>query len=98
MGKDKKIYAARMQGLAYALDIVKKGGIEALEKEIKARGAYYVPMEISYEQRMKVTQLIADRILDIGNVCSCCNVYSARYIRFRKGSFAAVEGCFYEAL
>ena len=63
MGKDKKIYAARMQGLAYALDIVKKGGIEALEKEIKARGAYYVPMEISYEQVMELKNLIADRIL-----------------------------------
>ena len=63
MGKDKKIYAARMQGLAYALDIVKKGGVEALEKEIKARGAYYVPMEISYELVMELKNLIADRIL-----------------------------------
>ena len=41
----------------------KRTFLSTMEKEIKARGAYYVPMEISYEQRMKVTQLIADRIL-----------------------------------
>lgn len=62
MGKD-KLYQARMDGLAYALDIVKKGGVEALEKEIKIRGAHFVPLEISEEKRVELGRMLSDRIL-----------------------------------
>lgn len=35
--KTDKFYRARMDGLAYALEIVEKGGVEALKTELKVR-------------------------------------------------------------
>lgn len=35
--KTDKFYKARMDGLAYALEIVEKGGVEALKTELKFR-------------------------------------------------------------
>lgn len=62
MGKD-KIYWARMDGLAYALDIVKAGGVEALEKEIEIRGAHFVPLELTEEKRIKLGEVLSNRII-----------------------------------
>lgn len=37
--KRDKTYQARMDGLKYALEIVERGGIEELKKEIRVRNA-----------------------------------------------------------
>lgn len=38
---------ARREGMSYALKYVKENGIEALENELKRRGAYNIPIRIS---------------------------------------------------
>lgn len=39
--KRDKTYQARMDGLKYALEIVERGGIEELKKEIRVRNAHF---------------------------------------------------------
>lgn len=45
--KRDKTYQARMDGLKYALEIVERGGIEELKKEIRVRNAHFIPLEVS---------------------------------------------------
>lgn len=52
-----------MDGLAWALDIVKIGGEEALEKEIRMRGAYFLPLELSPKKISEAERTIAARIM-----------------------------------
>ncbi len=61
--KRDKIYQARMDGLAYALELVEKGGVEGLKKELKVRNAYFIPMEISAKKANEISQMLAHRIL-----------------------------------
>lgn len=61
--KTDKFYKARMDGLAYAIEIVEKGGIEALKTELKVRNAYFIPMEISKRKAAEVSEMLAHRIL-----------------------------------
>ena len=61
--KTDKFYKARMDGLAYALEIVEKGGVEALKKELKVRNAYFIPMEISSKKAEELSEMLAHRIL-----------------------------------
>lgn len=61
-GKD-KLYQARMDGLVYALDLVKRGGVEKLENEIKIRGAHFIPLEITEEKRIEIGDFLANRII-----------------------------------
>lgn len=51
-----------MDGMAYALEIVKKQGIEALEKEVKYRNAQFVPLEVSQETIKETVVMCAERI------------------------------------
>lgn len=62
--KTDKFYKARMDGLAYALEIVEKGGVEALKTELKVRNAYFIPMEISRRKAAEVSEMLAHRILE----------------------------------
>lgn len=61
--KTDKFYRARMDGLAYALEIVEKGGVEALKTELKVRNAYFIPMEISRRKATEISEMLAHRIL-----------------------------------
>lgn len=61
--KRDKIYQARMDGLAYAAELVKEGGLEALENEIKIRGAHFVPLEITAGKRAEICSMISNRII-----------------------------------
>lgn len=47
---DKKMHEYRMSGARWMLDYIKEHGIEAAEKELKVRGAVFLPMEISTKQ------------------------------------------------
>ena len=49
MGLKQKEYEARLQGMAYARDLVKEKGLEALERECKMRGAMFIPLEVTEE-------------------------------------------------
>lgn len=50
MAKRDKEYEARMQGMLYAANLVKRGGIEALESDIKKRGLLKTPLAYTDKQ------------------------------------------------
>ena len=54
----------RQDGLSLALDIVKKGGLEALEKEIQFRGKTGINTGIAMKELNKAAQPIKERTLD----------------------------------
>lgn len=47
MSRPSKEYEYRMQGMIYALNIARKEGVEALEKDIKKRGFFRAPMKFT---------------------------------------------------
>ena len=48
-------YQARMDGLKYALEIVERGGIEELKKEIRVRNAQFIPLEVSAKKANEIS-------------------------------------------
>lgn len=64
MGKISKEESARLQGMSYALDFVKKNGIEALEKDLKMRGAYNIPVRVSKSDLEVFTASAKNMMLD----------------------------------
>lgn len=50
MSKPSKEHIWRMQGMIYALNIAKKDGIEALEKDIRMRNFLRAPMKFSQKE------------------------------------------------
>lgn len=50
MARMKKDELARYEGMAYALRIAKKDGIEALEEEIKKRGISGISLNVSHKE------------------------------------------------
>lgn len=50
MAKRDKEYEARMQGMLYAVNVVKESGLEALEKDIKKRGVLKTPLAYTDKQ------------------------------------------------
>lgn len=50
MAKRDKEYEARMQGMLYAVNVVKESGLEALEKDIKKRGVLKAPLAYTDKQ------------------------------------------------
>lgn len=50
MGKVSKEYEERMSGMIYAMQIAKRDGIEALEKEIRMRGITRIPVNVKTEK------------------------------------------------
>ena len=61
---DMKVHQYRMDGMAYALKIVKEQGIEALEKEIRMRNGRFIPLELTREKQMEVSMTLASRIVN----------------------------------
>ncbi len=56
-------YQARMDGMATALSIAEKDGIEALRKQIEFRNVHFVPLEISRKDALDIYGLLAMRVL-----------------------------------
>lgn len=62
MGKIDKWQQARMDGLARGLEIAKAGGIEALEQEVKFRGATKLQMDIDRELANGIFRDIMEKV------------------------------------
>ena len=63
MGLKDKEYQARLAGMAYALKVAREQGLDELEREVKRRGAVFIPLEISQKKLDEVTDFLADRIM-----------------------------------
>ena len=59
MARDKE-FEARMQGMIYAVNIVKEQGIEALERDISKRGVYKIPLNMSEKQFNEFVSMIGE--------------------------------------
>lgn len=59
MARVSKEEIARIQGMQRALEIAKKGGIEALEKEIKFRCATTIPIKMNYDDAFKAIEEVS---------------------------------------
>ena len=56
MGKLNKEQISYMAGMNYALELVKKGGVEELEKEIRFRGAAGVCMQLTRKEAIALAR------------------------------------------
>lgn len=68
---DKKAMQYRLDGMTYAWDKIKQEGMEAFEKELKARRATFIPLEVDIE---KVKEIYDGTISQIYN-CFSVGVY-----------------------
>lgn len=64
MGKNDKVYQARLSGMDYALRIVKERGVEALEKECRVRGAHFLPLELTESKIAEINDFLSTRIMN----------------------------------
>ena len=71
MARD-KLLEGHMQGLAYALKIVREGGVEALEKEIKMRGITNIPITVPKSVIDKAIKNIKNQTCDTFCILMCC--------------------------
>ena len=55
---------ARREGMSYALRYAKEHGLDGLEKELKYRGAYEIPLKISNNDLQKFTDNAKNMMLD----------------------------------
>lgn len=62
MGKQDKEYTWRMEGMTYALKVVKEKGVEALEKEIRMRGFFKLPIEVSQKEWDKILDFLVNNL------------------------------------
>ena len=71
---DRKLHEARMAGAAWLMNVIKTQGMEAAEKELKTRGAMFVPLEVNQKQLdeavYKIKLNTIDCILIISNKVS----------------------------
>lgn len=62
MAKQDKEQLARMQGMEYALKIVKRGGVAALEKEIKLRNFINIPLNYTKKELNHMYRTISSNV------------------------------------
>ena len=55
---------ARREGMSYALRVAKEKGIDGLEKELKRRQAYNIPIRISNKELQEFTNNAKNMMLD----------------------------------
>lgn len=67
--------AGREDGLLMALDIVKKGGVEALEKEISFRNVTGIRTPLAKKDLDKATMKIKEQLLDTVTVLSVATLH-----------------------
>lgn len=65
----------REDGLLMALDIVKKGGVEALEEEIRFRNLSGIRMPLAKKDLEKATLKIKEQLLDTVTVLSVATLH-----------------------
>lgn len=94
--KRDKTYQARMDGLKYALEIVERGGIEELKKEIRVRNAHFIPLEVSAKKANEISQVLANRILATFTPTVMFSLNQE--VPLWKGQAAEVERCFYQSV
>lgn len=71
MSKADKIEQARREGMAYALRIVKKGGREELEKELKWRNATGTPLGLNKSACEEYQMKVKYNTIDTLTILSC---------------------------
>lgn len=62
MGKKDDIITLRNEGMAYALAIAKKDGVEELERQVKIRGAAKVSLRFTKEELRESMRTMSERI------------------------------------
>ena len=76
MGKKINDYmAGREDGLLMALNIVKKGGVEALEEEIRFRNLSGIRMPLAKKDLEKATLKIKEQLLDTVTILSVATLH-----------------------
>ena len=60
---DNKLHQYRNDGLAFAMKIIEKDGVEGLKKEIQNRKAFFVPFDFGREECKVMYSMLAERIL-----------------------------------
>ena len=71
MGKLDREQKARMDGMAYALRIAQKEGVEGLEKDLKRRGITGISLPASHKEIDRELDKIKMQILDTVLAMSC---------------------------
>lgn len=71
MGKIDATTQARMDGMAYALRIAQKEGVEGLEKELKRRGITGINLPVSHKEIDHELDKIKMQVLDTVLAMSC---------------------------
>lgn len=61
MARD-KYYEARMQGMIYAGNLIKKDGIEAFDREIKKRNMLRIPLNVNEKEVNEMYRSFSDHI------------------------------------
>lgn len=70
MGKINDRMEGRNQGLVFALDLVRKGGVEALEKEVAARNISGLSMTMTQKEVEKNVRMMQFRSTTMGMAIS----------------------------
>lgn len=66
-----KIDLARLQGMAYALRVIKESGVEEFEKELKLRAASGIAIPIKAEEINRNYKKIVNMVLSLTLTASC---------------------------
>ena len=77
MGKIDAMMAGRNEGLAYALEIVKKGGVEALEEEIRMRRLQGISLNISAKEVAAMKREISSQTVATVSAAACLTLHDA---------------------
>lgn len=75
MGYKSKEGQARREGMSYALRYAREHGIDALEEDLKRRGAYDIPLRVSQKDLDKFTEGAKNMLLDTILVLSCVTLH-----------------------
>ena len=68
---DRKLHEARMAGAAWLMNVIKTQGMEAAEKELRTRGAMFIPLEINQAQLDESVYKIKLNTIDTILIMSC---------------------------
>lgn len=90
MARIDKMERARREGMAYALDIARKKGIEGLEEDFRIRGITGIPIGVPQSAIDKVVENIKQQTIDTVNILTAMTLHdefgfgASRIERFRK--------------
>lgn len=71
MAKKDKEYDLRMQGMIYAYNIVKKQGIEALEKDMRMRNVLRAPLKFTASQIQEFWDTLSTNLYQTFSTVTC---------------------------